>query len=254
MVYLAVGAMFKNEAHILKEWIEHYIYHGVEHFYLIDDASTDDSLQVLEPYIASGLVEVFTVHFPYYLGRQKDLYNKYIFPRIKETQWLLMCDLDEFLWSPQSIDLKWVLRGCEHIGEIQVEHTMFGSSGLIEIPPSAVAAYTMRSEELCTQRPGLRKYLINTRFEFKRLCVHSAEFERPEDEKNAFLLLGPEWFRLNHYNCQAKKFWDTVKCTRGDSDNYKTRIPADFEALDRNEVEDRGLLEQNLSLLERLSA
>jgi hypothetical protein len=29
----SVGAIFKNEEHILKEWIEHYIHHGADHFF-----------------------------------------------------------------------------------------------------------------------------------------------------------------------------------------------------------------------------
>ena len=35
MFYFTIGAVFKNESHILKEWIEHYLYHGIEHIYLI---------------------------------------------------------------------------------------------------------------------------------------------------------------------------------------------------------------------------
>ena len=42
MYKLSVGTIFKNEEHIIKEWIEHYLYHGVEHFYLIDDNSDDN--------------------------------------------------------------------------------------------------------------------------------------------------------------------------------------------------------------------
>lgn len=51
MFYFTIGAIFKNESHILKEWIEHYFYHGVEHIYLINDNSTDNFLNILEPYI-----------------------------------------------------------------------------------------------------------------------------------------------------------------------------------------------------------
>jgi hypothetical protein len=45
--HLSVAAIFKNESKILKEWIEHYFLHGVEHIYLINDHSTDDFLAVL---------------------------------------------------------------------------------------------------------------------------------------------------------------------------------------------------------------
>ena len=37
--YFSVAAMFKNESWSLKEWIEHYKFHGADHIYLIDDLS-----------------------------------------------------------------------------------------------------------------------------------------------------------------------------------------------------------------------
>ena len=33
--YLSVLGVFKNEGHIMKEWIDHYILHGVDHIYII---------------------------------------------------------------------------------------------------------------------------------------------------------------------------------------------------------------------------
>ena len=32
--FLSVLSVFKNESHILEEWLNHYINEGVEHFYL----------------------------------------------------------------------------------------------------------------------------------------------------------------------------------------------------------------------------
>ena len=39
--YLSIGVLFKNESLILKEWLDHHIFHGVDHFYLINDNSND---------------------------------------------------------------------------------------------------------------------------------------------------------------------------------------------------------------------
>ena len=134
MHYLSVGAMFKNEGQILREWIEHYLLHGVDHFYLIDDNSSDDFLFILEPYIDRGVVTLFqhTQPWDYYLGRQKDMYNHFILPKLHETQWLVMIDLDEYLWSPMSTNLKTPLQQCMHIGQIQVKNNLFGSNGHIQ--------------------------------------------------------------------------------------------------------------------------
>ena len=107
---LAVGAMFKNEGLAMVEWLEHHLYHGVEHFYLIDDnQSTDDSVERLQPYIDRGLVTLYSVNVPYFIGRQSMMYTHYILPHLKETEWMLMIDLDEFVWSPKALDLRTIL-------------------------------------------------------------------------------------------------------------------------------------------------
>ena len=245
MYTLAVGAVFKNEQHALKEWLDHYIHHGVEHFYLINDASTDSSLEIVKPYIDKGLVTLYSPSVPYYLGRQKDLYNTYILPHLKETQWLLMVDLDEFMWSPRSIDLNDVLKYSTHLGQIQVEHTLFGSNGHISIPNGIVKSYTKRALSSPTRSPGLRKYFVNSAFRFSELTIHHARFVDIEDEQKRFILLDENYFVLNHYCCQAMDFWRLVKCTRGDCDNYRLRTMNDFTEVDQNDVEDLRLVEQN---------
>ena len=45
--YFSVAAMFKNESWSLKEWIEHYKFHGADHIYLVNDFSDDDYLLLI---------------------------------------------------------------------------------------------------------------------------------------------------------------------------------------------------------------
>ena len=46
--YLSVGAMFRNESDSIIEWIKHYLYHGVDHIYLINDNSDDDTVSKIQ--------------------------------------------------------------------------------------------------------------------------------------------------------------------------------------------------------------
>ena len=48
--YLSVLAVFRNESHIMKEWICHYIMEGVDHFYLLNNFSTDNYTTVLKEF------------------------------------------------------------------------------------------------------------------------------------------------------------------------------------------------------------
>lgn len=249
MYYLTVGAIFKNESHSLREWIEHYLFHGVEHIYLINDASTDNYKEILNPYIEKGQLTLYNANWDRHKLRQSCMYGHYILPHLKETQWLLMVDLDEFMWSPRAIDLRILLKHMEGLCQIQVEHTLFGSNGHKEQPSSIVTGFTRRSIDQPSQNPGLRKYFVNSNFPISYLNIHHATQTNKEDELHNFKCLGPEYFILNHYNCQSRDFWNNIKCTRGDADEYRVRTPEDFAAIDQNDIEDTRLLEQNRPIL-----
>lgn len=244
MYTFSVGALFKNEAHCIREWVQHYMFHGAEHFYLINDGSTDDFMGQLKGY--EDKVTVFTVDEPYYLGRQRNLYNRFLLPRLSETVWLLVIDLDEFVWSPIHVDLRNILRMCDGLGQVQIRERMFGSNGHETQPKSLVESFTRRSV-----KQDSRKYFIHNTHEFKSLNVHHADFIQEEYVRDVSkcMLVDEGYLQYNHYKCQSREFWNTVKCVRGDSDSYLTKRPEDFSLFDLNEVEDLGLWEQNRGLL-----
>jgi hypothetical protein len=251
--YLSVGAMFKNESYSMKEWIRHYLHHGVEHFYLINDNSSDNFMEIIQEYIDKNIVTLFNVNEPYYLGRQRNLYNRHILPVIKETKWLLMVDMDEYVWSKFDVNLTNVLKKYESLSQIQICETLFGSNGHIEQPKCIVRSFTKRKYDLSDS--GRLKYLVNSYYEFTSLNIHHATYLNecdkmsPEGE-NKFIKIYREYITLNHYCCQSLEFWNNVKCTRGDADDYLIRSYDDFKSYDINEVEDLDLYNQNLSLYE----
>lgn len=91
---VSICAIFKDEADYLKEWIEFHKIVGVEHFYLYNNMSSDNYLEVLEPYMQSGEVtltdwEEWPVQMPAY----SDCVKKYK----QETKWIAFVDIDEFI-------------------------------------------------------------------------------------------------------------------------------------------------------------
>jgi hypothetical protein len=246
--YLSVGAMFKNESHSIKEWIMHYLHHGAEHFYLINDNSSDNFMEIIQEYIDNGIVTLFNDNEPYYLGRQRNLYNKHILPRIKETKWLLMVDMDEYVWSKMDVNLSNVLKICENLAQIQIRQTLFGSNGHITQPKFLVKSFTKKENENPSE--GKVKYFINNSYEFSSLNIHHANFvdETLTTDYSKFMIIDRNYFKMNHYCCQSIDFWNEVKCTRGDGDNYLTRTPECFHNYDVNEIEDLELYNQNLAL------
>ena len=244
--YLSVGAMFKNESHSIDEWIRHYLHHGVDHFYLINDSSTDNSREILKQYIDKGLITLFEPDEPYYLGRQRNMYNRYILPLIKETKWLLMIDLDEYIWSPMDINMCNILKVCEDLGQIQMRQNIFGSNGHIKQPKFLVPSFTKRRAD--NEKDRKLKYFVNSSYEFSSLNLHYADFKDHPDyitDRTKCMLINSEYFIMNHYCCQSLEFWNDVKCTRGDGDHYLVRTMEHFKENDINETDDFDLYKQN---------
>jgi hypothetical protein len=240
----------------MQEWLEHYFFHGVDHVYMINDQSTDSFMDVLQPYIDQQLVTLFQSTHPYYLGRQRDMYNHFFLPILSTTRWFGIVDMDEFLYSKRNVDLRNVLKTHEHLAQIQFNHTLFGSSGLDQQPEWVVPSFTYREDTTVSgaeETSGIIKYLLNTEYEFVSLNIHHAEFADKENLKNGkFRILDYKTvkdnvppFTLNHYRCQSKQFWNDVKCTRGDSDHYIQRNKDMFHTYDKNDVQDTTLYEQN---------
>ena len=232
MYSLSVGAIFKNESHSLREWIEHYLYHGVEHFYLVNDNSDDNFMDILK---------------------------YYILPHLKETEWLLIVDLDEYMWSPKCLNMAEILKHeCMHLSQIQINHTLYGSNGYEKQPKYLVNSFTKRTMQQPSEISENLKYFINSKCYFSSLNVHHASYDYEKNNinnifnGNHFIRLGPEYFILNHYCCQSKEFWMNIKCKRGDGDHYRERTENDFIDVDINEIEDLSLYNQNKRMLEML--
>jgi hypothetical protein len=104
---LAVTAIMKNEGPYLREWIEYHKLVGVEKFYLYDNESTDNTKEVLAPYIQDGTVEC--IHFPGKGWRTQVRACADAGRRFKnKVKWLAVIDIDEFIVpvsKPKIIDV-----------------------------------------------------------------------------------------------------------------------------------------------------
>ncbi|MCM1530955.1 MAG: glycosyltransferase family 92 protein [Bacteroides sp.] len=124
--YLAVCAIAKNEGPYFKEWIEWHRRMGVEKFYIYDNESTDCTREVLEPYIASGLVEYR--YFPGHrmqLAAYDDCLEKYRF----EMRWLAIIDLDEFIVPVKDKTIPEFLSRFENASVVELNWLVYGSGG-----------------------------------------------------------------------------------------------------------------------------
>jgi len=137
-------SIFKNEAHIMAEWIDHYVAEGVDKFYLIDNGSTDDYMPILTPHIVSGLVVLVKDAKRH---AQVEHYNKHFHAAItRECAWVMTVDFDEFLYArkPHATTKAYLATLPAAIHQVRVPWKMFGSGGHVAQPPSAAEGFTMR--------------------------------------------------------------------------------------------------------------
>lgn len=136
---VAACLFFQNEAPYLKEWIEYHRTIGVEHFYLFNNESTDDYVQVLAPYIKQGIVELKNIHgfssnFKEQLDHQYTAYREALRVAKGKVKWLAFIDADEFILPIQENHLMDVLKDFEEYGGVYANWLMFGTSGHKTIP------------------------------------------------------------------------------------------------------------------------
>ena len=211
MHYLSVLAIFKNEGRNLKLWVDHHVWQGVDHFYLIDNDSSDNPLGVLQDYIDRGVVTYYFLPQPY---MQTAHYTR-VFDQanLKEaTFWLAVCDLDEFFFGVDK-KLKTKLKTMEgEVDYLLCNWKMFGSDGHVTQPPDIRTDIVHRWKDL---HP-------NTKYIFKPQIVRNGsnvwihglmdlQVEKTRTE-NASI-------QLNHYPIQSLEFFQKVKMTRGDVAN-----------------------------------
>lgn len=141
---LAIGAIFRDEAPYLKEWIEFHKLVGVEHFYLFNHGSVDDYFPVLQAYIESGEVELF--QWPYTASSwenwlyevQAKAYETCIALAEGQTKWLALIDIDEFLTPISSDRVPDILKEYEGFGGVGFNWKLFGHSGLLDLKPNTL--------------------------------------------------------------------------------------------------------------------
>jgi hypothetical protein len=236
LYYLSVLAIFKNETMNLKLWIDHYLWQGVDHFYLIDNGSNDNPLSVLQEYIDKGIVSYYFLPEQY---KQVEHY-RFVFDKAnlkKETYWLVVCDLDEFFFGVDK-RLKIKLRSFDNdVDYLLCNWKMFGSDGNIKHPDDIRKDIVYRAKDL---HPN-RKYIFKPQIvkDSSNVWIHELVDINVERRR-----IGNNLIQLNHYPIQSLEFFEKVKMTRGDvctSTSDKVRDMKYFQDYDHREFRDDTL-------------
>ena len=216
MYFLSVLAQFKNESMNLKIWIEHYLWQGVDHFYLIDNGSTDNPLKILQEYINKGIVSY------YYKPKKYQQINNYrwVFDyenmRVK-TYWLAVCDLDEFFYGVDQ-KLRTKIQSLNQYKLINVNWLVYGNSGIEKHPEDIRTTFIHRFPNMDA---------VNTKYIFKPMAIKSSSqiwihwLHYPNTnipiKQGKYVRTANQLIKLNHYVLQSLEYFNNVKSKRGDA-------------------------------------
>ena len=241
---LAVAAIFREEAPFLEEWLSFHRGVGVSHFYLYNNFSTDHFKAVLEPWIADGAV---TLHdWPVPTG-QLAAYRHCVRHYRRQARWIAFIDIDEFLFSPQQVDIRPILADYRDLPGIVVHSPYFGSDGHRQRPAGPLVEAFLRRAPLSL---ASAKTIANPRWIYAIRNVHlfkywAGEALDPDRRRpgGAGALPGLDRLRLNHYWSRSMEDLQT-KVGRGDASTTEQRRldwHLAFEA-QLNAEEDRSII------------
>lgn len=222
---LAVCAIFQNEARFLKEWIEFYRLIGTKHFYLYNNLSTDNYYEILEPYVTSGLVELYDMaNSTTHNNNQIDSYNDALNRARGIVKWLAPLDLDEFLFPVHQYSLVDFLKDYEQYGGICANWVLFGTSNVEKVPDNKLMIETL------TMCDPLGKDVIKSiirpdraiKFNHTNYPLYTTGYFHVTTDGVTFKgSFSPkvviDKLRINHYWTRDKYYLHTIKIPRAES-------------------------------------
>lgn len=253
---VSVCAIFRDDARFLKEWIEFHRLIGVEHFWLYNNLSKDDYLEVLNPYIENGIVEL--TEWPYesmdvkeWEEVQNSAYDDSIKKAAGKSKWVAYIDTDEFLFPSTEEQLTEVLKDFEDFGGVVVNWQLYGTSWVKRVPDNRLMIELLtRKAETDYERNRLYKSIVRPERARKFSSAHSPEYFKQylrvdtHQNKVSSRFLTKEVLvdrlRINHYWTRDEDFFIEIKMARRDKPNsdYQRYLDA-FDLL--NECEDTSI-------------
>ena len=220
---VALTAIFRNDGPWLKEWIEYYKLLGVEHFRLYNNASNDNSLEVLQPYVEKG--EITVVDWP---SRDcQDLFQGFVYktqvPAYDDAmqalkgvaKWVVVVDTDEFIVPHKEATLNEFLAQYNRHGGVAVHWVCYGTSGVKDLAEGQLLTESllMRSSdtdesnqwEKSIVRPEFVKHGINPHtFAMRRIApLVNANFQKHEHCKTYC----KDKIQVNHYHVRTENYF-----------------------------------------------
>ncbi|MGJ8677464.1 MAG: glycosyltransferase family 2 protein [Akkermansiaceae bacterium] len=254
---LCIITRFRNERHIMYEWIHHHLEEGIDKIFMIDHLSDDQFLEHnpwMHELILQNKVEILETT----VESQFDDYDFHL-KKIRKFEWVIQIDIDEFIYSSdQKKSLKQVLNDSfKSVDYFKIKWKLFAHQDVYQ-PKSVIEnCITTHEEAIDPSSPCGIKCLARTKY-LKSISIHEMKFKKNKKIHALCLLSHNQIIEINHYRMQSDEYLYGVKEQRGSGvhkDSYKQGIRIDLQSqLVRNfSMKDNSLAQKRSGLIEKLN-
>lgn len=222
-----ICAIFQNEAPYLREWIEYHKIVGAQHFYLYNNLSQDNFLQILQPYLNSGIVELVDWSMPEFQSYgQRMAYMDAIDKARGNIKWLAIIDIDEYLVPKANNTIPEFLSQFEKegIGGVGINWQMFGTSFIPNITENQLLTelLTLKAREDHEENEHI-KSIVRPEYVIEPPGVHNFTYREGYHQVNPNQehFTGPiapyiatDKIQINHYWAKDEAFFNSIKIPR----------------------------------------
>lgn len=245
----AVVIIVKNEAQYLKEWLNYYLSLGVDHFYIYDNGSDDNILEIVDLYKKK-------VTYTKFLGiaKQMDAYNDALNKYGKACRYMAFLDADEFIYIKDEkkglFELLEEYFADKNVGGLAINWQIFGSSNLEKKPQGLLTDnFVYRSQTDFIKNRHIKSIISPAKTVGFMNDPHGAYYlpgyyainEKKEIVNGPFTKsVNTNVIRINHYFTKSKAEF-LQKKARGRATKNSQRTKQDFIDHDKNDVFDDSM-------------
>lgn len=232
----------KNEARYIPEYVEFHLLQGFDHFIFYDNKSDDNLLEVISPYIESGLVEIRYYPEEVKVSKNYWLMDFCINEQKNKTKWLHFHAIDERLFCPDGKNISFFLKDYENYGGVSVAWNFFNSNNHIKRPDGLIIdnfTTAVHDREGCHIKTIIQpKYAISTIGTPHNFKYIDEKFSVDENfnivtTSHNFLKYSYNKIKLHHYVTLSKEEFE-IKMNKGLLDQAGTHYNENDRRFDDN--------------------
>ncbi len=258
---VSVGAILRDEAPNVMEWIAFHRTVGIDHFFLYDNDSRDGTSEILQALERAGIVtriawtDAHSRSIDPTVGPQVTAYRDLL--RCKErTEWIAIIDADEFIVPLQDAGVPELLQRYPQAESLAINWRMFGSSGhRMAGPDLLISRFQNRSRDdfwgnyhvkTVTRTRALLQPAVHVSQVMQNLIVDTDGHAVDPQCGGVHGRIACGIAQVNHYFTKSYEEWLFKRArgmathATGAADRY--RPLSEFEIYDRNEQPDHSVM------------